>query len=542
MSDRGRSEAPDDRRPDGQAELPWADKGSTDADAAIDPTSRAATPSGDAAAAPALLATDEAPEPAAADIGRRRFFRAFSREAVQAAAQLVGAAAALQRSSLAATGELLGGRPASGDPIGQFLGLGDPPAPPPVAQFRSPYRYREGELTLVDQRGLPDELVEVTCHTGAEVAGCVRDRLVRGGPVLAQVAAYGVLVAAERMRTSTRFIRVATLHGTINALRSSRPSSRPMEAALDRVLATWQRAGEEAPGDLTADVLRAEAEAIADEAMLDHAALGRAGAAALPVPLERHLEVLLHGPVGALAGGALGTALAVLQELQVEGRDVHVWVPEGRPTLQGARITAFELARLDIRHTVLADAAAAGIIARGRVDAILVAADRIARNGDVSATVGTYTLAVVAARHAVPLYVCAPLSTVDLRVSDAWGFTEEERPADELADVNGRRIPPAESLVQNPVLDVTPAALIRGFVTELGVLAPPFEESLERAVELRRSGPPAPPSAKESPPPEASALAADAAADHQAGSEGSESTATLPSPPAEDEDGWEGGW
>ena len=141
----------------------------------------------------------------------------------------------------------------------------------------------------------------------------------RGGPVLAQVAAYGVLVAAERMRTSTRFIRVATLHGTINALRSSRPSSRPMEAALDRVLATWQRVGEEAPGDLTADVLRAEAEAIADEAMLDHAALGRAGAAALPVPLERHLEVLLHGPVGALAGGALGTALAVLQELQVAG-------------------------------------------------------------------------------------------------------------------------------------------------------------------------------------------------------------------------------
>ncbi len=274
--------------------------------------------------------------------------------------------------------------------------------------------------------------------------------------------------------------------------------------------------------------------------MLDHAALGRAGAAALPVPLERHLEVLLHGPVGALAGGALGTALAVLQELQVEGRDVHVWVPEGRPTLQGARITAFELARLDIRHTVLADAAAAGIIARGRVDAILVAADRIARNGDVSATVGTYTLAVVAARHAVPLYVCAPLSTVDLRVSDSWGFTEEERPADELADVNGRRIPPAESLVQNPVLDVTPAALIRGFFTELGVLASPFEESLERAVELRRSGPPAPPSAEESLPPEASALAADAAVDHEAGSEGSETTAALPSPPAEDEDGWEG--
>ena len=217
-----------------------------------------------------------------------------------------------------------------------------------------------------------------------------------------------------------------------------------------------------------------------------------------------------------------------------------MWVPEGRPTLQGARITAFELARLDIRHTVLADAAAAGIIARGRVDAILVAADRIARNGDVSATVGTYTLAVVAARHAVPLYVCAPLSTVDLRVSDAWGFTEEERPADELADVNGRRIPPAESLVQNPVLDVTPAALIRGFVTELGVLAPPFEESLDAPSNCDgRARPPRPrPRSRHrlrrrhSPrtPPRTT----------RPGRQGSGSTATLPSPPAEDEDGWEG--
>jgi len=494
VSDRGRGDVPDDRGPDGQAELPWAKPDALDA-----------------------TVVAPSPEPAPADLGRRSFFRSFGREAVQASAQLVGAATALQRSSLAATGQLLGGNRAPGDPIAQFLGLDDPPAPAPAAEFRSPYRYREGELTLVDQRRLPDELVDVTCHTGAEVAGCIRDRLVRGGPVLAQVAAYGVLVAAERMRASTKFIRVATLHGTINALRSSRPSSRPMEAALDRMLATWQRVGEEAPGDLTANVLRAEAEAIADEAMLEHAELGRAGAAVLPVPLERRLEVLVHGPVGPLAGGALGTAVAVLQELLVQGREVHAWVPEGRPTLQGARITAFELARLDIRHTVVADAAAAGIIARGRVDAVLVAADRIARNGDVSATVGTYPLAAVAARHGVPVYVCAPLSTVDLRVDDMWGFTEEERPADELADVNGRRIPPSESLVQNPVLDVTPAALIRGFVTELGVIEPPFEESLDRAVQRRGSGPAGPPAppAVPAPPP-------------------------APAPTAEDEDGWEG--
>lgn len=435
-----------------------------------------------------------APPPTAAqppvDLGRRDFFRSFSREAIQAAAQLVGAAAALQRGSLAATNQLLGTGPAApADPLGQLFGLQDPAPAPPVVPFRNPYRYRDGELILIDQRRLPDELVEVTCHTGAEVAACIRDRLVRGGPVLGQVAAYGVLVAAERTRTSSQFVRAATLHGTINALRSSRPSSRAIETALDRMLAAWQAVGEHAAGDLIANVLRAEAEAVAEEAMLDHAAIGRAGAAVLPTPFERHLELLVHGPVGALAGGALGTAVAVIQEVQVGGRPVHVWVPEGRPAFQGARLTAFELARLDIRHTVIADTAAAGIIARGSVDAVLIGAERIARNGDLSAAVGTYPLAAVAARHGVPVYVCAPLATVDPLVSDEWGFMAEERPVDELADVNGRRVPPAESQLFNPVLDVTPGALVRGFVTELGVVGPPFEAALADALERRRSGP-----------------------------------------------------
>jgi methylthioribose-1-phosphate isomerase len=524
VSDRERSGAPDDRGPAGQEPLPWSDSAP-----GVTPDATPGPPM--TAPGSGTQATPQRTPGESVDVDRRSFFRSFSRDAVQAAAQLVGAATALQRGSLAATGQLFGGG-APSDPFAQLLGLDDPAAVPPVVPFRSPYRYLEGELTLVDQRRLPDELVEVTCHTGAEVAACIRDRLVRGGPVLAQVAAYGVLVAAERMRSSTRFIRAATLHGTINALRSSRPSSRPMEAALDRMLATWQAVGEEAPGDAAADALRAEADAIADEAMLDHAALGRAGAAVLPIPFERHLELLVHGPVGALAGGALGTALAIVQEIQVQGHEVHAWVPEGRPAFQGARITAFELARLEVAHTVIADAAAAGIIARGRVDAILVAADRIARNGDVSASVGTYPLAAVAARHGVPVYVCAPLCTVDLRVGDEWGFMEEERPVEELADINGRRIPPGESRVNNPVLDVTPAALVRGFVTELGVLAAPFEQSLAGAVERRRSGSPPPPGQVHGEAP----VTADA--EGSATLDGAAAATGAGTAPAEDEDGW----
>ena len=528
MSDRTPGDAPDDRdpgRPDATPSGQPLPPAGEPVPASAEPTSATGQP----APASEQPASPSGQPAAPADLGRRHFFRAFSREAIQTAAQLVGAATALQRSSLAATSQLLGGgSSAPADPLTQLLGMDDPAPPPPAVQFRSPCRYLEGQLTLVDQRRLPDELVEVTCHTGAEVAACIRDRLVRGGPVLGQVAAYGLLVAAERTRGSSEFIRAATLHGTINALRSSRPTSRVMEAALDRMLAAWQAVGEHAPGDLVANVLRSEAEAIADGTMLDLAALGRAGASVLPTPFERHLELLVHGPVGALAGGALGTAMAVVLEVQVQQRPVHVWVPEGRPSFQGARITAFELGRLDIGHTVIADVGAAGLIARGSVDAVLVGAERIARNGDVSASVGTYPIAAVAARHGVPLYVCAPTSTIDLRVGDGWGFMAEEGSDVELAVVNGRRVPPAESQVHNPVLDVTPAALVRGFVTEAGVIEPPFEETLAQALASRKPPATEPSAARAEPVPATEPSAAPGDALPAAGAT------------AEDEDGWGG--
>lgn len=565
MSDPAGSESPVDREPTGAP--PVSDAAGAQAERSTDATpggriqATGAAPGPDAAAGPAVApggpggpGTDEAAPPGSAsaapaeqvDLGRRSFFRSFSRDAIQAAAQIVGAATALQRSSLAATGQLLGaatGTAGTPDPLTQLLGLDDPPPPPPAVQYRSPYRYLDGTLTLVDQRRLPDELVEVTCRTGAEVAACIRDRLVRGGPVLGQVAAYGLLVTAERNRSSSEFIRVATLHGTVNALRSARPASRAIEVALDRMVAAWMGVGEYAAGDLVANVLRAEAEAIADEAMLDLAALGRAGAAVLPTPLDRHLEVLVHGPVGALAGGTLGTAVAVLLEVQVQQRSVHAWVPEGRPAFQGARITAFELGRLDIRHTVIADIAAAGLMAHGKVDAVLVAAERIARNGDVSAPVGTYPLAAVAARHNIPLYVCAPIATLDARVGDGWGFMADDRPDAELAEIDGHRIPPEGSSIYNPALDVTPAALVRGFVTEVGVIGPPYEETLaDAAGRPRQVATAAPPASPDGPAPGPSAPDASApdgpVVPRAANAAPPESSSPTPPVPAEDEDGW----
>jgi methylthioribose-1-phosphate isomerase len=462
--------------------------GEPDAADAASPRSEVAAPAaGDAApstvATPADLSQGESAAAASgADPGRRHFFRAFSREAIQAAAALVGTANALQRGAANATSQLvaLGVQgPAALIPADATPSPG-PEAP--AATFRSPYRYATAELALLDQTQLPDQIAERVCHTGAEVAGAVRDGLVPGGPVLGPIVAFGLLIAAEKTRTATPFVRIATLHGTLNALRASRPASRYVQAALDRMLAAWDAVGERAEGELIADAMRTEAEAIADDAMLHHAAMGRAGAAVLPRPAGRPLEVLLHGPVGPLAGGTIGTALGVVNAAIADGVAVHAWVPEGRPSLHGARVTTLELDQADVACTVVVDGAAGWLMTRSRVDVVLVGAERIAPNGDVAGVVGTYPLAVLAARHAVPLYVCAPLAAVDGSIEDGWGMAPEERAPNELLMIQGQRVAPVTSLAYNPVLDMTPADLVTGYITEAGVVRPPF------AIEPRAMG------------------------------------------------------
>jgi len=423
---------------------------------------------------PAAAPDGPAVDSSGADPGRRHFFRAFSREAFQAAAALVGTANALQRGAANATSQLVALGVQGPSALVGAEAVAAPGSEEPVATFRSPYRYTTAELSLLDQTQLPDRIAERVCHTGAEVAGAVRDGIAPGGPVLGPIVAYGLLIAAEKARTATPFVRVATLHGTLNALRSSRPASRYVQAALDRMAGAWDAVGERAEGDVVANAMRAEAEAVADEAMLHNAAMGRAGAAILPRPPGRPLEVLLHGPVGPLAGGTIGTAIGVVNAAIADGATVHAWVAEGRPSLHGARVTMYELDQAGINCTVVADGAVGWLMTRGRVDVVLVGAERIALNGDVAGVVGTYPLAVLAARHGVPLYVCATLTAVDSSLQDGAGIEPDERAPNELMMINGRRLTPVTSLGYNPVLDTTPADLVTGFVTEAGVTRPPF--------------------------------------------------------------------
>jgi methylthioribose-1-phosphate isomerase len=240
-------------------------------------------------------------------------------------------------------------------------------------------------------------------------------------------------------------------------------------------------------GSAVAEALWREAEAIVSESTAAHGRLAEAGAPLLPDVGDRPLQLLTHCNTGPLACGQFGTALGVIQIAHHAGRVLHVWVDETRPYLQGARLTAWELEQAGVDHTLIADSAAASLLAAGQVDAILVGADRIAANGDTANKVGTYPLAVLAARHSVPFYVCAPLSTIDTGTPDGSWITIELRSPSEITRFRGEDVAPRGTPAWNPAFDVTPAELITAIPTEDGVLTPPYGASIAQAVARSRA-------------------------------------------------------
>jgi methylthioribose-1-phosphate isomerase len=292
---------------------------------------------------------------------------------------------------------------------------------------------------------------------------------VRGAPAIGIAGAYGVVLASFEPRSFSREAR---------RLREARPTAVNLAWAVDRMLRRAEREGAE-PGQLLE-----EAQAIHEEDRLACEAIGRAGQEALAD------RVLTHCNAGALATGGIGTALAPIYVARAAGRDVQVYATETRPLLQGARLTAWELSRAGVPVTLVADGAVAGLLASGRVGAVLVGADRVAANGDTANKIGTYAIALAAARHGVPFYVAAPASTFDLSTPAGDRIRIEERSPDEVRTAGGRRTAPARVAAWNPAFDVTPHELIAGFVTDRGLLRPPFETSLGGAFGGRTLGPP----------------------------------------------------
>jgi methylthioribose-1-phosphate isomerase len=425
------------------------------------------------------VTTDPAGLPGA-DVGRRRFFRQFAGELINGAASVAGAAQVLQRMSAEAAGAILEPETAT-DPVP----LGVDAAP---RGFRSAFRLEEDALVLVDQRRLPDALVEHRCDSAAAVAHALREMIVRGAPAMGQAAAIGLALTARKVRSTKPYARRATLRGASNALVNARPTAVNVRWAVDRVMARYLEFGElSEDGEGIAAAMRAEAEAIMFQATTDHGRLAEFGLAALPVPVDRPLRILTHCNTGPLACGQFGTALGVVQAAHHAGREIQVWVDETRPYLQGARLTAWELAQAGVPHTLIADVAAGSLMQAGEVDVVLVGADRIAANGDTANKVGTYPLAVLASRHGIPFYVCAPLSTVDLETPDGAAIPIEERPAKEVLEFRGHRVAPPDTEVRNPAFDVTPADLLTGIVTEEGLLNAPFGPGFYAAREAARA-------------------------------------------------------
>ncbi len=438
------------------------------------------SPPTDTAADPATPPPDAPPAPEGVDLGRRRFFRQFAGEIVQTAATMAGAAQALQRASAEAAAGILD--PATG--AGMLAGFveEEPTAPTGPTGFRTPFREGPGVLYLIDQRRLPDALVEVENRTAGEVAFSLREMIIRGAPAMGQAAAIGLALSAERVRDSRPYARRATLRGGANALVQSRPTAVNVRWAIDRMMARYEQIGDLSDdGGIIADALRAEADRIVMEATTDHGRMAEFGLAELPQPEDRPVRILTHCNTGPLACGQFGTALGIVQAAHHAGRPVHVWVDETRPYLQGARLTAWELAQAGVPHALIPDMAAGHLMARGEVDVVIVGADRVAANGDTANKIGTYTLAVLAARHGIPFYVCAPTTSIDLDTPDGAAIPIEERAAVEVTAIRGVAIAPPATEVRNPAFDVTPAELITGIVTEEGVVRAPFEEGLRAA-------------------------------------------------------------
>ena len=333
-------------------------------------------------------------------------------------------------------------------------------APPVRAVGWSP----AGTLRILDQRLLPDRVEERDLATIHEVAEAIRTLAVRGAPAIGIAAAIGL---ASAIPAPT----LATVEAAAGTLRGTRPTAVNLGWALDRMLAV-ARAASAAGADsaaLTAS-LRAEAERIRaeDEAMC------RAIGEHAQEWMRAGVRVLTHCNAGALATGGIGTALAPLYVAHARGLALEVFADETRPLLQGARLTAWELQRAGIPVTVITDSMAASLMAAGRVDLIIVGADRIAANGDVANKIGTYGLAVLAKHHGIPFVVAAPWSTVDLNTPDGAAIVIEHRGPDEVAMLGERRTVANGVAIHNPAFDVTPHTLISAIVTDRGVLRQPF--------------------------------------------------------------------
>jgi methylthioribose-1-phosphate isomerase len=335
---------------------------------------------------------------------------------------------------------------------------------------------------MIDQRRLPAALEVVALHTHIEVAEAIRNMTVRGAPAIGAAAAFGLALAANESRAQSAVTLLSDLESAAVTLKASRPTAVNLAWAADRVLRVVH-IGTGSVDDMRTLVL-AEAQRIANEDVAINKRMGEHGSALI----DDGDTILHHCNTGALAVVDWGTALGVVRTAHEQGKRVHVLVDETRPRLQGSRLTAWELGQYGIPYEIISDNMAGYFLRSGQVQKVLFGADRIAANGDVANKIGTYMLALAAHDNGVPVYSVAPTSSIDLSLADGSLIPIEERDPDEVLGIqfHGERVAPEGAKARNPAFDVTPNHLISAFVTENGIVKPPFEINLARAIKNKK--------------------------------------------------------
>lgn len=341
--------------------------------------------------------------------------------------------------------------------------------------------WEHNQVKMIDQRRLPHEFVVNAYDDYADVAQAIKTMVIRGAPAIGAAAAFGMALAGLQSRATTREALLQDLDTASKVLAASRPTAVNLFWALERM---WRAATDEnleTPAQVRAALID-EAQRLADEDVEINRRMATHGAALI----ADGDTILHHCNTGALAAVDWGTALGVIFMAHEQGKKIHVLVDETRPRLQGAALTAWELMQRGIDMTLIADNAAGYFLQSGKVNLVLVGADRVAANGDVANKIGTYKLAVVAKENGVPFYPTVPTSTIDLNLKSGKDIPIEMRDPREVTHIGERLVAPEGVKVANPAFDVTPNRYVAGIITEEGIVRPPFEAGLREVVEKAR--------------------------------------------------------
>ncbi len=335
--------------------------------------------------------------------------------------------------------------------------------------------WTEQGVRFIDQTKLPTEETYVTCKSYEQVADAIRTMVVRGAPAIGVAAAMGIALGAQNSKAETVADLKRDLDQICDVIGKTRPTAVNLFWAIRRMQEKFERIRIRPIKQIKRELIE-ESKRMHAEDIAANQAMGRHGATLMP----SEGGVLTHCNAGALATAGYGTALGVIRAAVEQGKKIHVYADETRPCLQGSRLTAWELMKDGIPTTVISDNMAGAMMKQRKIEAVVVGADRIAANGDVANKIGTYTVAVLAKENGIPLYVAAPISTVDLACPDGEHIPIEQRNSREVTHIAGKQMTPDGVSIENPAFDVTPAKYVTAIVTERGIAREPYVESLQK--------------------------------------------------------------